>query len=272
MEYHGASNLKKDFYEHLKQFKKIYVHNEGDMGGENFVKNACKVFPYDKLYVVSSKKVNPQCKDPSDLHLAGIFDADKFLATAQKVDKDFYDSINNEQKEKEKKDSDKLDEHVKIAEEIMKKLYIRYYRENFYVYQNGVYKKNLPLIEQTILSIDKNIKKHLRQEVLDYIRIQKITKELEINEQFVNFKNGLYDLVNNRLVAHSPAYFTTCQINANYFNDMELEFNKDIELFLNSVTSNNMIKKRTLLEIVGYCMTFKTDLELAFFFYRTNSK
>lgn len=42
------------------------------------------------------------------------------------------------------------------------KFYIRYYRENFYVYENGVYKKNSPLIQQTILSIHKNIKKHLR--------------------------------------------------------------------------------------------------------------
>ncbi len=162
-----------------------------------------------------------------------------------------------------------MEEHVKIAEEVMKKIYIKFYRENFYVYENGVYHKNKTLIEQTILSIKRNAKKHLRAEILDYIRINQIVQEMTVNEQFINFKNGLYDLINKRLIPHSPLYFTTCQINANYINDHEYLVNKDIENFLNDITCNNLERKRCLLQIIGYCMTSSTKLELAFFFYRS---
>ncbi len=162
-----------------------------------------------------------------------------------------------------------MEEHVEIAEKVMKEIHIKFYRENFYVYENGVYRKNKPLIEKNILSINRNIKRHLRAEILDYIRINQIVQEMTVNEQFINFKNGLYDIVNRRFIDHSPLYFTTCQINANYINDYEYLVNKDIENFLNVVTCYNPERKLCLLQIIGYCMTFSTRLELAFFFYRS---
>lgn len=242
------------------------------MGGENFVKNACKVLPFDKLYTISSKRVHPQCKDPSELHIQGLFDWDKLLASAEKIDKTFYDEATSAGTNEEVaagEPEEEMEEHVKIAEEVMKKMHIKFYKENFYVYENGVYHKNKTLIEQAILSIKRNAKKYLRAEALDYIRINQIVQEMTVSEQFINFKNGLYDLINRRLIAHSPLYFTTCQINANYINDHEYLVNKDIEEFLNDVTCNNPERKRALLQIIGYCMTASTKWELAFFFYRS---
>ena len=265
----GANNLKKSFAKPLERFEKIYIHNEEDLGGQHFVENACRVFPFEKLYTVSSKQVNPKCKDPSDLHIAGIFDKDKFFATAKKIDKSFYDEANSvkDTAKVKNKDEEELEEHVQIAEEVMDSMDIKHYGGNFYVYKNGVYGQDELAIERKILEINRNAKKALRNEVLQYIRINNQVNEIEINEQFINFKNGMYDLINKRLVPHSPKYFTTCQINANYISPIELKYNEDIENFLNDITSNNFERKQTLLQISGYCMTFKTDLQLAFFLY-----
>ena len=265
----GANNFKKSFAKPLERFEKIYIHNEEDLGGQRFVENACKVLPFEKLYTVSSKQINPQCKDPSDLHIAGIFDKDKFFATAKKIDKTFYDEANSvkDTTPVKHKDEEELEEHVQIAEEIMASMNIRYYGGNFYVYENGVYRLDELAIERKILEINRNAKKALRNEVFGYIRINKHVKELEANEQFINFKNGMYDLKNKRLVPHSPKYFTTCQINAYYFEPQELKFHKGIDDFLNDISNKNIEIKQTILQIIGYCMTYRTDLQLAFFFY-----
>lgn len=136
----------------------------------------------------------------------------------------------------------------------------------------GVYHRNLPAIERCIISIKKNAKKHLRSEILEYIRICKTKPELEISEQFINFQNGLYDIINKRLIEHSPAYFTTIQIHANYIDYEELSTNKYVEQFLDDIMCRNVERKKALLQIIGYSMTCKTDLQLAFFFYRTKCK
>lgn len=270
----GANNFKKEYAKQLERFKTIYIHKEPDKGGENFVKNACKIFPYEKLYVISSKEVNKNCKDVSDLQISGIFDFNKLLETAKKIDKDFYDEINSENANIniEFEEDEKIAEHVKIAEEVMKKIHIKYYKESFYVYENGVYRRNQVAIEKAILSINRNAKKHLQSEVLNYIRINKAVQEISINDRYINFQNGMYDLVNKRLVNHSPQYFTTAQIHAEYIPNDELAVNRDVEKFLDDVTCRNFDRKTALLEIIGYCMTFKTDLQKAFFFYGPTAK
>lgn len=275
----GANNFKKEWTIYLERFDKIYIHDEKDKGGNNFVKRACQLLPYEKLYTLCSKKVNKSCKDPSDLHIVGLLNKNTLFDTAEKIDKDFYDKANSKDEKKEielqgnaPETAEELQEYVIIAQKVMKILYIKYYRERYYVYDNGVYHQNLPLIERTILSININLNKHKREEVLDFIRIQTYVDEIQVNEQFVNFKNGLYDIENQKLINHSPLYFTTSQINASYFKYEEIPFNKYIDKFLDDITCHNPVYRKTILQIVGYCMTFRVDLQKAFFFYRSNSK
>lgn len=136
----------------------------------------------------------------------------------------------------------------------------------------GVYRRNISPIERTILSINKNAKNHLRKEVFEYIRINKTIQDIDINEQFINFKNGMYDLINNRLIEHSPTIFTTCQVHANYVEDLESISNKYVERFLDDITCYNEMRKITLLQIIGYAMTYKVDLQKAFIFYGPSAR
>lgn len=256
------------------------------------------------------------------MHIKGIFELDELLATAEKVDKAFYDEVNkatNNKSSANRKNQDLVQEevykHVQVAEEIMKQLEIRFCKENYYVWNNGVYKDNLPLIEHKMLNINNNLKKSERAEVLDHIRIKQWREDIDIDENYINFRNGMYDLKNNVLVPHDPEIFTTCQVNAEYIEDDKLEENQDIENFLDIImcvkkddngtstddisandsmsTSNDDIsvndnnnsssiindrsnvyenRKTALLQIIGYCMTFKVDLQKAFIFYGPTAK
>ena len=147
-----------------------------------------------------------------------------------------------------------------------------------------------------MLNINNNLKKSERAEVLDHIRIKQYREEIDVDENYINFKNGMYDLKNNVLVPHDPEIFTTCQINAEYIEDDKLEVNQDVEKFLDdimcvnnddinandidSMNANNdddnssvyEDRKTALLQIIGYCMTFKVDLQKAFIFYGPTAK
>lgn len=131
----GANNFKKNYAEKLKKFKKIYVHQEPDNGGENFVRNACKVFPLEKLLIVSSNEIDKNSKDPSELHIKEVFDKDKFLATAKEVDPMYYPDTNTDESDIAD-DEEELEEHVMVAMEVMRKLYIYFYNGDFYVFEN----------------------------------------------------------------------------------------------------------------------------------------
>ena len=272
----GASNLKPEFASIFEKFDRVYVHNEGDRGAENLIKSACKIIPYDKLYLISARKIDIECKDPSDLHIKGLLDKNSLLGTAEQIDKAYYDEVNqNTQKTNtglEDNFEDELEEHVRIAEEIMQRIHIRYYNEDFYVYKNGVYRRNRPLIEQEILKIEPNAKSYLRKEILEYIRINKYTPKIQINEQYVNCLNGLYDIVNNRLIEHSPNYFTTCQNHMNYYADNEIPFNKDVDNFLDDICCNNYERRQAILQVSGETLTFKIHFAKATFLYGPTAK
>lgn len=78
--YHGATNFKKEYKNVLSRFKKIYIHSEEDEAAKTFVEIVCNVMSTQKCYIVNSKKIGG--KDPSELHIKGIFDFEKLIATA----------------------------------------------------------------------------------------------------------------------------------------------------------------------------------------------
>ena len=119
------------------------------------------------------------------------------------------------------------------------------------MYENGVYKRNLPKIEQCILEIEPSAKSYLRGEVLDFIRIKRNYEDSKVNEQFINFKNGLYDLENRKFIKHTPLLFTTCQINANYYENISPIQCREIDSFLDDVTCGHIARKQALLQYVG---------------------
>ena len=153
-------------------------------------------------------------------------------------------------------------EHVILANKVLDELYIKFYKCNFYVYEEGVYKEGLDKIEKCMLKIDRNIKKNTRAEVLDYIRILEGVEVAEIDKNLINFKNGIYHIDEDILESHSPDIFTLCQINAEYLSDDEFqelidkEKNIYIDEFLNDICCAHKDRIDTLLEFIGQALTY----------------
>ena len=230
----------------------------GDDGAKTFIKKLCQILPYEKLYRVSSRSIDETCKDLADLNVKNLLKEQTLLDTAVKIDKDYFDEVNN---------NDTLEPHVKLAEQVLEKLYIKYYNENFYVYDNGVYKQNLEAIEQCILDIDKNVKQSMQKEILNYLRIKNTVPKNQIDTNLINFKNGIYNIETHALEPHDPSFFTTCQINANYYPDDVFNTvtkngdGKFILKFLNEICCNNQQRINTLGEFTGYSMTYNMNLK-----------
>lgn len=155
--------------------------------------------------------------------------------------------------------------HVKIAKVVCKTLYIQYYNEGLYIYKNGVYTNDISILELEIIKVYRNATRNIMKEVLHHIETIKKSNIIEPDKNFINFKNGLYDLKNKKLIKHTPKIFTLNQINASYIANPPT--NNDILNFFNDITSNNSERKKALLQIIGYCFTLGVELQKAFIFY-----
>lgn len=261
----GAKHFKKEYAQYLDKFDKIYIHQEPDNGGLEFVKKICKCLPPEKLekvYTISAFELDNTCKDLADLHKKGKLDKDTLLSKAQKVPKIYIKEIS-------KIDEDEY--HVTVASKVLEQLHIKFYNGNFYVYENGVYKENLTKIEKCIIDIDKNIKKSTRNEILDYLRIVQGVTMADIDINLINFKNGIYHIDTNTLEPHTPELFTLCQINADYLNDDELKAlvesgaNKAIDKFFEDICCGHTDRIDTLQEFIAYSFTYSVKIQKCLF-------
>ena len=155
--------------------------------------------------------------------------------------------------------------HRFIGDKLMQQIKIKCYNKNLYIYDNGVYTHDDSKIEREILNINENATKSLRNEIFEYIRIKKSNEILNPINNYINFKNGLYDIENKKFIPHTPEIFAINQINANYLEKNCI--NADVEKFLNDITESDPIKKQTILQIIGYSMTTNVEFQKAFVFY-----
>ena len=261
----GAKNFKKEYSQYLDKFDKIYIHQEPDKGGIEFVKKICQSLSsdkLDKLYTISAFELDDECKDLADLHKKGKLDKDTILSKAQKIPKLYLNEIT-------KLDDDA--EHVVIANKVLEQLNIKYYKGNFYVYENGVYKEGLTKIEKCITDINRNLKKSAKSEVLDFLRITQCVDEEGLDKNIINYMNGLYHIDTGTLEPHTPEYFTLCQLNANYLTDEELETlkqrndNVPIDDFFETICCGHKDRIDTLQESLGYSSTYNVDFAVSIF-------
>lgn len=242
------------------KFKKIYVHCDGDKTGNDFVKSVAKLLYPKEVYKITASELELGAKDPSDLHLLGAFSLDRLLSTQKLIE------VSEEELQEEnttsKSDKQQLYE---VAEDIVDTYNVKFYKENFYIYDNGVYREDDGLIEELIYKLNRELKKSQRKEILEYIKlISRVRKTKELNN-YINFKNGIFDIKSKTLLDHSPDLFLLNQINAEYIENAP--YNADADKFLDDITSGNKARKKTILEIIGYSMTTSVELQKSFIFY-----
>lgn len=155
--------------------------------------------------------------------------------------------------------------HNEIADQLMKENSIVIYNDTLYIYANGLYVEGKKDIERKILSIYPEAKSNFREEVYKNLMLTYNTKSIDKECGIINFKNVLYDIKQNKAIAHTPNFFSVNQINVNFNKDAHRV--KAIDDFFDRISTNNQIRKQTLLEMIGYCMTTSVNLQKCFILY-----
>ncbi len=124
--------------------------------------------------------------------------------------------------------------------------------KDIYLYRDGVYKVDYGLIREEILDITQDlVGSHFREEVMKVIK-EKTYKERRyfiIDPSLINFKNGVYDIQNKKLLPHSPEYLFLHQIPIIYDENADCP---KIKKFLNEILDEESV--RVIQEWFGYCL------------------
>ena len=129
-----------------------------------------------------------------------------------------------------------------------------------HIYQDGIYVNGYKYIEQTMIDMIPNLKKTQRREVLDYMEL--IAEEVTPSDaRYIAFRNGIYDLMTDKVLPYSPEFVITNRIPWDYIPDAQSEL---AEHTLNKLACDDPSIVALLQECIGYCFYRRNELGKAF--------
>jgi putative DNA primase/helicase len=134
-----------------------------------------------------------------------------------------------------------------------------------YTYNNGVYSIDELLreeINQNLNFRDANPKKNRISTLYEIAEIAyKNKKNVGKFDHLINFKNGMFNTLDNTIIPHDPIFFSTNQIDSNY---VEGNRSETWHNFLNDCLPES--EHGLLQEIMGYLLSNSVKAQKAFFF------
>ena len=137
-----------------------------------------------------------------------------------------------------------------------------------YIYKGGYYRAdtNKGAMLKSIIS-DCILEQYIRSTTIDRIyrlflqRSELVKYPEELNDHsgyYINFKNGMYDVIRQRMYDHSPKILSVNQIPWDYHPNADHGSGTEIENFLKYAVPDED-DREMLLEYAGLCMTIDTD-------------
>lgn len=128
-------------------------------------------------------------------------------------------------------------------------------------YENGIY---IPCSKQLAENLALTFHlKNIPSKTAFFTFIRDITQcsysEFDKNPHIINFKNGLYDIHKKILISHTPEYLALTQIPVEYHEDAKCPVT---EKFISEIAN-----KKTLWELLGYCLFSKKITQQMFLLY-----
>ena len=131
-----------------------------------------------------------------------------------------------------------------------------------YLYKDGVYKRDEDgnilkyLIKSMIFPHLVTITKINRVYALIMINHKLAVDTEDVNKypsHWINFKNGMLDVISGEMHEHSPKYLSVNQIPHNYIHGLDITKSMFYAFIKSRIPDNG--NKRMLFEFMGYCMT-----------------
>lgn len=130
-----------------------------------------------------------------------------------------------------------------------------------HIYDNGVYIAGNDAIQAAMIKYIPNLTFTRRQEVLRYLNLIVENKKRMDNSNYIAFRNGVYDLVNDELLEFTPDIIVTNKINFDYVPGAYSEL---LDNTLDKIACNDDGIRALLEEIAGYTFYRRNELRKAF--------
>ena len=143
-----------------------------------------------------------------------------------------------------------------LAEELAKTQHTFFAAGQYYRYQNGVYCEMTETEAQRIVR-GKMLPQETRMtQIIDVekqwrLLIQRDIRELNANPYIINVRNGLYNVLEDKLSDHTPEYYSTVQLNASYDKTADCP---RFRQFLAESMDGDAAQVALLQEMLGYCL------------------
>ena len=130
-----------------------------------------------------------------------------------------------------------------------------------HVYQNGIYVNSNKFIEAQMIKLIPRLSKAKRAEVLAYLDVLICENTPLSDANYIAFKNGVYNLVEDTLEPFSPDIVLVNKINYNYNPS---SYNETVDRTLTKLACGDESIKQLLEEVVGYTFYRRNELRKAF--------
>ena len=143
-----------------------------------------------------------------------------------------------------------------LAKHMEKEVNVFYAAEQHYFYENGVYRSIDDLevqrmVQEKLIDTEAKMSQITDAEHQWRMRVRKDMRELNSNPFLINVKNGLFNVMENKLQEHTAECISTVQLNVNYNPDAECPL---FRKFLVDAMEGDMEQVNLIQEILGYLL------------------
>ncbi|MBC8579149.1 DNA primase family protein [Zhenhengia yiwuensis] len=125
-----------------------------------------------------------------------------------------------------------------------------------HIYHKGVYVRDTDEIERLLIKYITNSTKSARAEMLRWLEL--VCEEYKpASERYILFKNGIYDIYEDTLLAHDPSMIFQNMIPWNYNPNAE---SKSVDKLLNKVSCNDENIRALIEEMFGFCLYRRSEI------------
>lgn len=130
-----------------------------------------------------------------------------------------------------------------------------------HIYRDGIYVQGQLEIEAAMIESIPNLNRAKRAEVLSYLDILIKKNSKPSDSRYIAFQNGVYDLVEDKLLDFTPDLIIMNKIDCDYNPSAYHEL---LDKTLNKIACNDSAVRALLEEAVGYCFYRRNELRKSF--------
>lgn len=150
---------------------------------------------------------------------------------------------------------DKFANYLKSNEHVIK------INGQLHIYRDGIYVPGQIEIESAMIENIPNLNRAKRAEVLSYLDILVKKSSKPSDSRYIAFKNGVYDIVEDKLLEFTPDLIIINKIDCDY---NPAAYHELLDKTLNKIACNDTAVRSLLEEAVGYCFYRRNELRKSF--------